>query len=186
MTGSIDSVGAMILISLGAIVVAVGGLLLVRRVVPRSQLVQHTDVAGYVYAVIGVLYAVILAQVVIASWEDYRDARSVAAAEAIAVLNLARLAQGWPEADRERVEDTLATYARHVIDVEWPAMSRDDFDPVSHIPYVHKVWGAVNDAAKQAEPNDNPRFSAALEQLDALDEARRSRILLGTGGLPRP
>ena len=84
----------------------------VRRTVPRDRLARHTDVAGYVYAVIGVIYAVILAQVVIAAWEEYQDARAVADDEANAVLNLARLAQVWPDEDRERVEDALSAYAQ--------------------------------------------------------------------------
>ena len=78
----------------------------------------------------------------------------------------------------------LAAYAMHVVDVEWPAMARDDFDAAVHLPYIHEVWRAVNDAAKQAEPNDSPRFAAALDQLDALDAARRSRALLGADRLP--
>lgn len=76
------------------------GLTIVRRTVSHDRLARHTDVAGYIYAVIGVIYAVILAQVVIAAWEEYRDARTVAAAEADAVLNLARLAETWPDQDR--------------------------------------------------------------------------------------
>ena len=59
-------------IVLVAVLVSLVGLALVRRMVPASRLAQHTDVAGYVYAVIGVIYAVILAFVVIAAWEEYR------------------------------------------------------------------------------------------------------------------
>ena len=72
--------------------------------VPISKLAEHTEVAGYVYAVIGVIYAVVLALVVIAAWEDYRDARDVVADEASAVLNLARAANGWPAGDRDAVD----------------------------------------------------------------------------------
>jgi hypothetical protein len=49
------------LIIVAAVLVALLGLALVRRTVPYDRLTQHTDVAGYVYAVIGVIYAVILA-----------------------------------------------------------------------------------------------------------------------------
>ena len=108
---------------MAAVIVALLGLAIVRRTVSHERLAQHTEIAGYVYAVIGVIYAVILAQVVIAAWGEYRDARAVADDEANAVLNLARLAQVWSDEDRLRVEDALSAYAGSVVDVEWPAMA---------------------------------------------------------------
>jgi hypothetical protein len=41
--------------------VSLAGLVIVRRFVPPERLAAHTDVVGYDYAVIGVLYVVILA-----------------------------------------------------------------------------------------------------------------------------
>src|SRR5215217_9530276 len=77
---------AFLAVVLAVVVVALLGLTIVRRTVSHERLAQHTEIAGYVYAVIGVIYAVILAQVVIAAWEEYRDARAVADDEANAVL----------------------------------------------------------------------------------------------------
>jgi hypothetical protein len=49
--------------------VAVAGLELVQRLVPSEKRQQHNDVAGFLYAVVGVVYAVLLALLVIAVWE---------------------------------------------------------------------------------------------------------------------
>jgi len=178
-----NGLGAFFMIIVAAVLLALLGLVVVRRTVPHERLARHTDVAGYVYAVIGVIYAVILAQVVIAAWDDYQDARAVADDEANAVLNLARLAQVWPDEDRERVEDALTAYARHVVDVEWPTMAQNQFDQSLHTSLVHDLWRAVNEAGARAEDLD-PVYAASLQQLDALDEARRSRVLLGEDRLP--
>jgi hypothetical protein len=172
-----------VLIIVAAVLLALLGLALVRRTVPFDRLARHTDVAGYVYAVIGVIYAVILAQVVIAAWQEYQDARVVADNEANAVLNLARLAQVWSVEDRVRVEDALSAYAEHVVDVEWPAMARNQFDESLHTALIHNLWQAVNEAGARADGLD-PVYDASLQQLDALDEARRSRVLLGEDRLP--
>jgi Protein of unknown function (DUF4239) len=172
-----------VLIVLAAVVVALLGLTVVRRSVPPDRLAQHTDIAGYVYAVIGVIYAVILAQVVIAAWEEYRDARLVAVEEAKAVLSLARLAQVWPDDDRQSVEDSLSAYARHVVNVEWPAMAAGEFDESLHTQIIHNLWRAVHHAGARIG-NRDPTYAAALQELDALDGARRSRVLLGEYGLP--
>jgi hypothetical protein len=164
------------------VLIALIGLLAVRRTVPMARMAQHTEVAGYVYAVIGVLYAVILAQVVIAGWEEFQDARTEAATEADAILILDRLSQAWPDPERTHVKRALTAYATHVIEVEWPAMAQGNFEPSEHAPVVHELWEAVT-AAGRADGND-PTFAAALSQLETLDESRRSRVLIGGAGLP--
>ena len=180
-----SGLGAIAIVIMAAIMLALLGLMVVRRSVPHDRLARHTDVAGYVYAVIGVIYAVILAQVVVAAWEEYRDARAVAADEANAVLNLARLAQVWPDEHRQRVHEALEDYARNVIDIEWPAMAEGQFGPTMATDLMHRLWQAVNEAGVRAG-NRDPTYAASLQQLDALDEARRSRVLLGQDGLPEP
>src|SRR3954452_1680252 len=129
-----------VFIVIAAVLVSLAGLALVRRMVPISKRAEHTEVAGYVYAVIGVIYAVVLALVVIAAWDDYRDARAAVTNEASAVLNMARAANGWPEGDRAAVEAALISYARQVVDVEWPAMARGDFNPTADTVTVNQLW----------------------------------------------
>ena len=76
---------AMVLVTLIVVALSLAGLALVRRTVPASRLEANTDVAGYVYAVVGVIYAVILAFIVIAVWEDYRDAEAAASSATLMV-----------------------------------------------------------------------------------------------------
>ena len=166
-----------------AVLVSLIGLVLVRRLAPIDELAQHTGVAGYVYAVIGVIYAVVLALVVIAAWEEYRDAREAVANEASAVLNLARAVNGWPAADRDEVESALTAYARQVVDVEWPAMGRGDFGPTTDTVTVNQLWQALNQAEESAAAK-SASYEVALQQLNDLGEARRNRLLLGQEGLP--
>src|SRR5918994_3759248 len=174
---------AVVVIVVMAVLVSLIGLVLVRRLAPIDQLAQHTDVAGYVYAVIGVIYAVVLALVVIAAWEEYRGAREAVANEASAVLNLARAANGWPAADRDQVESALTAYARQVVDVEWPAMAQGDFGPTIDTVTVNRLWQALNQAEESAAAK-SAGYEVALQQLNDLGEARRNRLLLGQEGLP--
>jgi hypothetical protein len=173
----------LVFIVLVTVVVSLIGLALVRRTVPSSRLAQHTDVAGYVYAVIGVIYAVILALVVVAAWEEYRDAQAAVAAEASSVLNLARMANGWPADDRANVESALVAYARQTVDVEWPAMARGDFAPATETVTVNQLWQALNEADETAATK-SASYQAALLQLANLDAARGDRLLFGQDGLP--
>jgi hypothetical protein len=172
-----------VFIVLVAVLVSLVGLVLVRRIVPSSELAEHTDVAGYVYAVIGVIYAVVLALVVIAAWEEYRDAREAVAREASAVLNLARAANGWPAGERDEVESALIAYARQVVDDEWPAMAQGDFSSTADTVTVNQIWQALNESDESAAAK-SASYEVALQQLGNLGEARRNRLLLGQEGLP--
>ena len=54
---------------------ALAGLELVERLVPATSRQPHNDVAGFIYAALGVIYAVLLALVVIAVWGEYDAAK---------------------------------------------------------------------------------------------------------------
>jgi TRAP-type C4-dicarboxylate transport system permease small subunit len=53
-----------------AILIAVGGLVLVQRLYSTELRKQHNDGAGFIYAVLGVAYAVLLGLMLIAVWEN--------------------------------------------------------------------------------------------------------------------
>jgi hypothetical protein len=57
-----------------ATVVAVGGLVMVQSLVSTERRKQHNDVAGFIYAVLGVSYAVLLGLMLIAVWEQWNAA----------------------------------------------------------------------------------------------------------------
>src|SRR4051794_1056187 len=81
-------------------------------------------VAAAVYAVIGIVYGVTLAQLVVAAWSDYEAVQAAVFREAAALKDLVRLAQGCGEAHERAIGDVVAAYAATVLNVEWPAMAR--------------------------------------------------------------
>jgi Na+/proline symporter len=82
----------------GALVIGVATLLamaapiFVRRRVPSERLRINNEVAGFTFATIGVLYAVLLAFAVIIVWEKFSVAENATAQEAGAAATLYRLA----------------------------------------------------------------------------------------------
>lgn len=179
-----SSVSFLIAITLIVVVAALIGMAIVRRLVPRERLTQHTEVAGYIYAVIGVIYGVILAQVVVAAWDEYRDALSVSETEASAVLNLDRLARVWPQDDRQLIRSALIDYATAVVEVEWPAMTRGDFSLAQETGHVSALWAAYDGIALGPDAA-TANFAASLDQLQSVDDARRTRFALGERTLPQ-
>ena len=108
-------VGAMVLL-------AVAGSLLARRWVGAEVLKLNNEVAGFIYAVIGVVYAVLLGFTAIIVWEQYDKAKAVVEQEANELADLHRDAQTFPDEVRRELETRLRTYARLVAEKEWPAM----------------------------------------------------------------
>ena len=56
--------------------IAIGVQVLVRRWVGVEKLALNNEVAGFIFAIIGVVYAVLLAFVVIAVWEKFSEGQT--------------------------------------------------------------------------------------------------------------
>ncbi len=102
---------------------AMCGPFVVRRYVTLERLTTNNEVAGFKFATLGVLYAVLLAFAVIVVWERFHDAEHAVAAEAGAAATLYRLslgmgAQGPPL--RAQMGDYLQVEALR----DWPEMER--------------------------------------------------------------
>ncbi len=100
--------------------------LLLRRHWPALREGDHNDVAGFIIAVVGVIYAVLLAFVVVVSWENFSGAENVVGQEASALRNIYRDSTTFPPEVRERIHNDVRDYARTVAEREWPAMSRGE------------------------------------------------------------
>jgi hypothetical protein len=105
-----------------AMVAACSAHILFRRLVPYNKLVAHNDVAGFMIAVIGVIYAVLIAFVVIVVWQQYNDSDSRYGDEVAAMADLDGYARTLPEPQRTTVRTMVRHYIRLMIDDEWPAM----------------------------------------------------------------
>jgi nitrate/nitrite transporter NarK len=106
-----------VLVVCGACIAAVIGLAVVQRLVPVTTRKEHNDVAGFIYAVIGVIYAVLLALVVIAVWEDFGRARDTVEGEANAAAEIFWYAHSLPEPEGHHVPELVRSYAEEVVEV---------------------------------------------------------------------
>jgi len=78
------------------------------------------DLAGFTIAVIGVLYAVLLAFIAIATWESFSKASDIVEAESDYAGGIYLDTQGLPAAKGQPIRDATAKYVSVVIDQEWP------------------------------------------------------------------
>jgi hypothetical protein len=155
--------------------IAVGGALFVRRTVSADVLAHHNDVAGFIYAVVGVVYAVLLGFTAIIVWEQFRHAQERVEHEANALADLYRDSRVFPPEVRDAVELHVRDYARLVVETEWPALAEGESSS--------EAWDAYNElwrTYQEFEPQDDYQrlwYAESLQRLNTLADARRDRLL---------
>jgi hypothetical protein len=167
---------------IGLALLAAAAAFTVERLVPAKRREVHNDVVGFVYAVIGVTYAVLLGLVVIATWNALDEARANTYAEANALSRLDWYAYSLPEPQHAEVEDLLEQYTFTVITAEWPDMARQQSSPQAWTVYteLHEV---IQDQ-QPATPAAVTRYQEAVTAADDLGAARRERLTQAADGIP--
>jgi hypothetical protein len=175
-----------VLVVLAVSAAAIGGLTLVQRFVSSELRERHNDVAGFVFASVGVVYAVLLALMVIAVWEQYQRARETVEAEANAVAEIAWLAYRLPESERHQLQEQAQSYAREVVDQEWPLMEQG----IEEGRGSPQGWDLLDDmraTLQDVEPRtgaEQELYAEGLDQIQRLADARRMRLVQATEGMP--
>jgi hypothetical protein len=164
--------------------ISVGGHVLVRRYVPHEVLEKHNDVVGFVLAIVGVIYAVLLAFVVVIAWESYNAAESTAQTEVTAASDLYQLSKTFRDPERKALRAELIRYAQLVRDEDWPAMQNGDESPAAQ-----ESERRISDDAVQMI-NSDARNHIAIEQavmglVREFQDARRTRLNENDAGIPR-
>jgi hypothetical protein len=168
---------------LGAILLSLIGLVIVRRLVSHHVLAAHNDVAGFIYATIAVTYAVILGFVTITAWEQFDQARNNADHEANVVADLYRLAEWFPEADRGQIQTALVTYADSVVDDEWDAMNQRTAPSAETDTALNQLWDLYG-LLEPGQDGQSIAFADSIDRLQELGNARRMRLLESKAGIP--
>jgi len=161
---------------------AMGGPALIRRRLSLERLRANNEVAGFKFATVGVLYAVLLAFAVIVVWEKFGDAESHVADEAGAAVTIYRLAAGIEGETGTQLHDAVSTYLSAAIADDWPAMERGEPSPST----THALDAAYS-TLLTFHPTDRRGaaiLTETLRQLDAVTQARRARLVVAAGVVP--
>ncbi|HZV80130.1 MAG TPA: hypothetical protein VFF60_11035 [Candidatus Binatus sp.] len=152
-----------------------------RRFVPPEALLPHQEVAGFLVAIVGVLYAVVLGFLVISVWSGFDLAQRNADAETTSIANILFISSGMPEDVRKRQRVLLGNYVFEVLRVEWPMLADVQEDPRARgmmVAALHEMANARFDTRDQAEMMRLSTLrSAALAAYRDLATQRRQRIL---------
>ena len=160
---------------------AITGLAVVNRLMPPQIREQHNNVANPITNIVAVVYAVMLAFLVIAVWQDFGKADDVAQQEASSVSDVYRAARAYPEPLQRRVRTGLEDYVRLVIAEEWKTQSEGRAG--------ERTWQALEAVHKDIldfEPRTVREQIVHVEQLREVNELldhRRARLAMAASGL---
>jgi hypothetical protein len=163
---------------LGAVTLAVAlaciGQSYVHHLLPERDFVRHNEVGGFIIAVVGSLYAVLLGFLTVSTWQHFADARQLAAQEAAAAADAWHMAVDLPSARRTKIRKDILDYSNIMVSKEWPAMRSSGFDARADV----IVMDAIIQAG-QLRPVDlgvaNAQ-NATLQQLGVLHDLRQRRL----------
>jgi hypothetical protein len=174
-------VTALILI-VGATVYAIALMLITRAIYGVDRLALNNEVAGFKFAVIGVFYAVMLAFVVIAVWEDFRKTEAAIRDEAKAVVDLHRLSFALPEPGGAGIRQHLRDYVEAVRGNEWKTMAVGEPSDVV-IEDLRQLSHAIYDVKPQSQ-QELALYQEALRLLSVMTDNRTERLDSASGSMP--
>jgi len=161
---------------------SMAGPVVARRIIGLERLSTNNEVAGFKFAVVGVLYAVLLAFVVIVVWEKFSDAESDVSREAGAAAAVYRLIGGIDAQPRQALRDDLIAYLKSAVVDDWKAMEtgRSSRKTTQALDTLY----ATALAYQPTDPRGVALMSQILNQLDNMIEARRARLVKALGTVP--
>jgi uncharacterized membrane protein len=134
------------------------------KLIPGERRRKHNDVIGFVYAVVGVAYAVLLGLVVIAAWNTLDVAKANTYAETNALIQLDWYGHSLPQPEHARIEGLVQEYTTVVITTEWPRLAHQEDS--------ERAWAVYTN------------LRAVVQASGELGNARRERINQAAEGIP--
>ena len=173
---------AAVILLIPTTVFAMVGPAVVRRYVTLERLRSNNEVAGFKFATVGVIYAVLLAFAIVIVWERYNQADNEVANEASAAATVFRLTQGLDQEHGAAIRKATTYYLKEAVAKDWPAMdrgtsSRDVTMALSAIYTATLKYHAFN-------ANEALVVAEILRDVDRISEMRRQRLVAASGIVP--
>ena len=174
----------------GVCLISLIGFELVHRLVPAVSRQRYNDVAGFIYAALGVIYAVLLALVVITVWEEYQSANETVEQEANSVAEIFYLGYELPEPEGTHIQELSRSYAQEVVHKEWPLMAQGKQPTLEQEAGTLAGWDLIDDVRATLhgfEPHtraEEQLYAEGLNQVENLANARRTRLIASEEGVP--
>ncbi len=163
------------------VALACGGQWYVHQRFPEQDFVRHNEVGGFMIAVAGTLYAVVLGFLTVATWQHFAEARELVALESAAAADAWHMAVGLPIGTRTRVRRDLLDYATLMVTREWPLMRKGAFDTRNDVIIMDAI--SATGTLRPTNMGQSNAQGATLAQLGILHDVRQRRLAENASGV---
>lgn len=157
---------------------ALAGLFLVRRLVPLGARESANLVTSITYGSTYVLYGITLAFSLYLGNQDFSQAMQTTNAEAGSLEALFETAWQLPQPERDRLQGLTESYARTVIEDEWPMMAGNTTSHES--PRAARLVDELQQSVMDFEPKTSAEQTIYAQELmlaTNLEEQRNIRLI---------
>jgi hypothetical protein len=179
---AIDSYGAGVLLVMFTVALAVGGLYLFRRAINIEKLRESHEVAGYLLAIVGTMYAVLLGLVVVEALAKFQEARNNVQAEANSLADVFLLSERFAPDKEKKIKDLCLHYAQRVVNFEWKDMDDCKVDMESRRTAI-KLMRAVEELEPKTQ-SEQGLYPIAVQEICQMWDCRRTRMNSAQNGVP--
>ncbi|MDV3129118.1 DUF4239 domain-containing protein [Mycobacterium sp. 21AC1] len=164
----------LVIVVIGAVLMAVGSVLLASRVVARGARPEHNSILSPFLTVVGLVYGALLGFTVVVGWQQYLSAETNVATEASTLKTMYRQTVAMPQPEQAQVRAQLRRYAAAMQGPEW---GRSEFGNIGNegraaLTAMYRIVGTATPGTT-ASPINQP----FLGQLTDLSTIRSARIL---------
>lgn len=180
---------ASLLVVLVMVLVGLGATALVDRLADPETLERHNDVAGFVFATLGVIYGVMMALVALEVWESYATADEALAGESALAYALYRDLSGYPDpVQAAPALDALEQFVVSVVERDFPAMRAQQWASAREIDAetrarFEQLWTTVS-SINPTTPQEQHIYDDIREDVTRIGEERVLRIGRAEEDLP--
>ena len=166
----------------GVVLSLVAGLLILRHFLPyHVRLREHHDVAGPILGVLGAVYAVLLAFVVVTVWQSFDRTNANVQQEANYLAGIYWDAEAFAPAFRQEVASLAREYREAVVAYEWKTMAQGKMSPEVEA-ITNRIW-ALYTTYEPRTPKEQAFFNESVQKLNSFRELRRQRLMDSQTGL---
>jgi hypothetical protein len=156
-------------------------LVILRKYYPFHHRKNHNDIAGFIFATLGVIYAVILAFTVVVTWGDFDKASEITNKEANCIASLYQNTTSFPAELGQRLKGELKEYVNAIVSNEWQKMAKGQGSSK-----VEEIQGKLVRLYSGFQPKNETQKIFLMESVKKMNEAsemRRLRLVYASTGI---
>jgi hypothetical protein len=173
--------GAIFLVLAGG-ALGVLGLLATRKLIHIDKLKPTHDVGGYLLAVVGTLYAVLLGLIVVDAMQQYQHAREVTQHEANNLADVYLLSKGLNEPAKSTIQNMCVSYSDQVASTEWKQMCTSQSCPVARTK-AFELMTVLLDFEPKTE-KEKAIYPQLVQEASAFWQNRQERLSIAEKTVP--